>query len=181
MAFGVVLDTCVLYPYSLCDVLLRLAERELYDPYWSERILEELERTLVKDRHTPEQAARRIAAMRRTFPSAVVPADAVQRLERAMTNDEGDRHVLAAAVASPAEAVITFNLRDFPVESCEPHEIEAVHPDAFLIGLYDLDPPTVETSIEAQAAALRRPPISRPELIEMLMRSVPRFAARLKH
>jgi len=35
MAFGAVLDTCVLYPFSLCDILLRLADRELYDPYWS--------------------------------------------------------------------------------------------------------------------------------------------------
>ena len=81
MAFGVVLDTCTLYPFSLCDILLRLAERELYDLYWSERILEELERNLVKNRLTKEQAARRVVAMERTFPAAVVPKDAIRQLE----------------------------------------------------------------------------------------------------
>ncbi|MGI0129040.1 MAG: PIN domain-containing protein, partial [Thermoplasmata archaeon] len=87
MAFGVVLDTCVLYPYSLCDLLLRLADRELYDPYWSDRILEELERTLLGHGLSAEQAAWRTGQMQQAFPEALVPTDAITRLESAMTND----------------------------------------------------------------------------------------------
>lgn len=180
MAFGVVLDTSVLYPYSLCDLLLRLADRELYDPYWSDRILAELERNLLGLGLTAEQVAWRIGHMQRAFPEAMVPADAVARLESAMTNDAKDRHVLAAAVASPAEAVVTFNLRHFQPEACEPHDIEPLHPDEFLVTLYDLDPPTVSAEVGAQAAALTRPPMSRSQLIEILRRAgVPAFAARL--
>ena len=39
MAFGVVLDACVLYPFSLSDILLRLADREFFEPYkaWLKR------------------------------------------------------------------------------------------------------------------------------------------------
>jgi predicted nucleic acid-binding protein len=181
VAFGVVLDTCTLYPFSLCDILLRLAERELYDLYWSKRILEELERNLVENRLTKEQAARRVAAMHWTFPAALVPVDAIRRLEGAMTNHEKDRHVLAAAVASRAEAVVTFNRRDFPKEACEPYGIEAVHPDQFLLGLHDLAPPAVEMAIDDQTAALYKPPISRAELTKMLeVAGVPHFAARLR-
>lgn len=40
MAFIVVLDACVLYPASLRDILLRLAEVEMYDVRWSQRILD---------------------------------------------------------------------------------------------------------------------------------------------
>jgi predicted nucleic acid-binding protein len=180
MAFGVVLDTCVLYPYSLCDLLLRLADRELYDPYWSDRILEELQRTLLGHGLTPEQAAWRVDQMQRAFPEALVPADAIARLEAAMINDAKDRHVLAAAVASPAEAVVTFNLRHFPPDACEPHDIEPLHPDEFLVTLYDLDPPTVTAEVSAQAAALTRPPVSRSELIDIFRRAgVQEFARRL--
>src|SRR5215471_1640894 len=139
MAFGAVLDTCVLYPFSLCDLLLRLAERELYDAYWSGRILEELERNLVKQRLTFEQAGRRVRTMRRAFPAAEVSARAITTLEREMTNEQKDRHVLAAAVASSADAVVTFNLRHFPGNACEPYAVEVLHPDRFLVDLHNLD------------------------------------------
>lgn len=43
MAFRVLLDACVLLPYQLCDLLLRLAEDDLYEPLWSEEILDEVD------------------------------------------------------------------------------------------------------------------------------------------
>jgi len=46
-----VLDTCVLFPASLRDTLLRLAETpRQYTPKWSGRILEELTRNLESQR-----------------------------------------------------------------------------------------------------------------------------------
>ena len=42
MSFPVLLDACVLLPYQLCDLLLRVAESGLYRPLWSEDILDEL-------------------------------------------------------------------------------------------------------------------------------------------
>lgn len=177
MALGVVLDTCVLYPFSLCDLLLRVADRELFDPYWSDRILAELQRNLGRAGLTGEQVARRIAQMRQAFPAATVDARAVIRLEPAMTNDPKDRHVLAAAVASPAQAIVTLNLHDFAADACAPHDIEVLHPDAFLAELHALDPETVDAEVSLQAAALTRPPISRSELLRMLAAAgVPRFA-----
>jgi hypothetical protein len=178
MAFGVVLDACVLYPFSLCDILLRLADRELYDPHWSGRILEELARNLIENGLTPQQASYRVGQMRRAFPAAEVLASLVARLEPQMPNDAKDRHVLAAAVGSPAEAVVTFNLRHFTADACDPYGIEVLHPDRFLVDLHDLDAATVQAEISAQAAALRRPPVSRSELIGMLEGAgVPNFAA----
>lgn len=180
MPFSVVLDTSVLYPLPLRDTLLRIAEAELYDPYWSERILDEVVRNLVADgRATQDQARRLTAAMTAAFGGAAVPQDAVDRLEPTMTNDEKDRHVLAAAVACNAQAVVTLNLGDFPVEACEPFAIEPLHPDVFLLDLYSLDPDEVHSAVERQAAVLRRPPMRLDELLECLAVTVPEFAARL--
>lgn len=65
MSFRVVLDACVLVPALLCDVLLHLAEDDLFDPLWSAQVLDETERTLVgKLGVDPERVQRRLGQMR---------------------------------------------------------------------------------------------------------------------
>ena len=54
--------------------------------------------------------------------------------------DVDDRHVLAAAIRGQAEAIITFNLKDFPASILEPFGIQAIHPDEFLSDMYELKP-----------------------------------------
>ena len=177
MAFTAVLDACVLYPFSLRDTLLRLAEQELYVVRWSDRILEEVRRNLVEERVTEEQAGRLLGALRDVFPEAKVAGDAVARLEVSMTNDPRDRHVLAAAVAAQAGAVVTFNLDDFSEEACAPHGVEAVHPDDFLMTLFRIAPGAARRVVTEQAEDLVNPPISRDQLVESLRRAgVPQFA-----
>ena len=39
--YTAVLDACVLVPIALADTLLRVAEKGLYRPLWSDRILTE--------------------------------------------------------------------------------------------------------------------------------------------
>jgi hypothetical protein len=60
MPFAAVLDASVLYPLPLRDTLLRVAEIELYDPYWSQRILDEVARNLIADARASEQQARNL-------------------------------------------------------------------------------------------------------------------------
>jgi hypothetical protein len=56
------LDANVLFPPLLRDVLLRAAEKGLYQPYWSAKILDEPERALVREGHLDAGAARRARA-----------------------------------------------------------------------------------------------------------------------
>ena len=86
----------------LCDTVLRLAAAELFEPYWSETILEEVRRNLVEDgRSSISSATARIAMMRVHFPEAIVYGH--DSLIPAMTNHPKDRHVLAAAVKAGAD------------------------------------------------------------------------------
>lgn len=177
MPFAAVLDASVLYPLPLRDTLLRMAEAELYDLRWSEQILDEVSRNLVADRRaTDAQAQQLIDAMTEAFDGAATPRAAIDKLEASMTNHPKDRHVLAAAVAGDAQAVVTLNLKDFPAEACEAFNVEALHPDEFLLDLYGLSPGTVHAALTRQAATLRRPPVTLKDLLDRLAATVPSFA-----
>jgi hypothetical protein len=95
-----------------------------------------------------------------------------------MTNDAKDRHVLAAAVASEAQAIVTLNTKDFPEAACEPFAVEIMDPDAFLLDLMNLAAKEVCGVLARQVAALRRPPITMTDLLERLAVTVPQFAER---
>lgn len=168
MPFRVLLDACVLVPYHLSDLLLRLSEAEMFDPLWSAEILDEVRR------HVPARAQGRVERMERAFPLAGV--EGYEGLIPAMSNQEKDRHVLAAAVRGAAALVVTANLKHFPADALEPYDIEAVHPDAFLLDQLDLDPARVLRVLADQRADYTRPELSINEFYRTLAVTVPAFA-----
>lgn len=167
MPFAVVLDTCVLYPAHLRDTLLRLAERDLYRPLWSADIVEELRRNLSVI--APGAIDHLVDQMATAFPEAEV--DGYRSLIDGLTCDPKDRHVLAAAIRADADAIVTFNVDDFPEVSLAPFGVEALHPDAFLLDLLDLAPGLVLGALADQAAANRRAPRTVADLLDALTRA----------
>jgi predicted nucleic acid-binding protein len=168
----VVLDACVLIPMPLADTLLRMAEApRLYLPLWSQPIMDEVMRNLIgKWRMHVDKARRREEEIRRYFPEAFV--EGFELLVESMTNDPGDRHVLAAAVSSRAELIVTYNRRHFPSESVRPWEIEVEGPSAFLRGLYDLEAGLFVRKLHEQAEAIGTP---LELLLQSLSKNVPGF------
>src|ERR1700730_14355516 len=47
--------------------------------------------------------------------------------------DADDRHVLAAAIKSSAQVIVTTNLKDFPEAELRPWNVEAKSPDDFVL------------------------------------------------
>jgi hypothetical protein len=83
--FDALLDASVMIPAVLNDTLLLAAEADLYQARWSDEILEEVRRNLVGAGLTDaDRAARRVAAMRRSFPQASVSG--YQEIIQHMTN-----------------------------------------------------------------------------------------------
>ena len=109
-----VIDVCVLVQAPLRDTLLRLAEPPaLYRAIWSEEIIIEMKRALEKQIGlAPSKTAYLERELRRHFRDSWVTG--FEPLIRKMTNDEKDRHVLAAAVRAGAQTIVTFNKRHFP-------------------------------------------------------------------
>lgn len=173
--YTAVLDACVLVPVALADTLLRVAEKGLYRPLWSERILGEAQ-AAVEEIHPGIDAAKRFASMSEAFDDALVTG--WEELEPGVhLPDEDDRHVVAAAVRGGAQGIITANVKDFPAAALEPLGLEAVHPDDFLLDQLDLSPPTLLQVIREQAAHTRKPPLTPQDLATLLGRAgVPGFA-----
>ena len=179
MPYAVVLDACVLHPAHLRDTLLRLSERELFQPLWTSDILAELERSLTKREVSPQSARRLVETMESAFESAMVRG--FEPLVDSMTCEPKDRHVLAAAVHGDAGAIITFNVRDFPQESLQPHSIDVIHPDDFLLDALDLAPSTVIEELRQQADANRVSPRTLFEILDALATAgSPRFADEIR-
>ncbi|WP_206475324.1 PIN domain-containing protein [Microbacterium sp. KRD172] len=120
MSFPAFFDTNVLYGALINDFILELADRGLFRPLWSKDVMAELSRNMVANGEDPHLVEKRISTMERYFADAMVTG--YDDLVSTMTNDEKDRHVVAAAVRGGAEVLVTFNLKDFPADSVEPFD-----------------------------------------------------------
>ncbi len=175
MLFPAFFDTNVLDDAILCDYVLELADRRLFRPLWSDDVLFELSKNLVKNGEKPALVAKRVSTMERYFADARVEGYA--DLIPTMTNDEKDRHVLAAAVRGGAEVLVTFNTKHFPVSALEPFDLEVVHPDDFLLDQLDLhNAPTLRALLEL-VEGYGSPSMTVDDFLRALARAgVPRFA-----
>lgn len=151
--FRVVLDACVLANAGLCDLFLRLAEPpRLYLPVWSSQILDEVRTTQtekLKKPYSRELAEFWRQEVCRSFPEASVTG--FEMLLPVVTNEEKDRHVVAAAVKAGASLIVTFNLRHFPATALKPWDIDVLHPQDYLLTLYSMNPGVVMGKLAAIA------------------------------
>ena len=132
MRYTVIFDACVLYPAPLRDFLLRLSTTGLFSAKWTDQIHDEWTRNLLLARpELEDKLCRTRDLMNRAVPDSLVTGyePLIENLE---LPDRDDRHVLAAAIRSSAQAVVTFNLKDFPKNALDQYGIEAIHPDLFI-------------------------------------------------
>lgn len=141
------IDACVLYPTVLREIMIAVAARGCIAPLWSPRILEEWARAAARGGAGNEAIARgEIALLRAHWPESEItpPNGAETALD---LPDAADKHVLAAAIAGRAEAIVTSNLRDFPRRALAGHGLRAVSPDALLMELWLAQAAPVEAAI----------------------------------
>ena len=143
------LDTCVIYPTVMREILLGVAKTGAYEPLWSQRILEEWARAARKLGPTGEVQARgEIALVRAAWPKAEVTWKPSLE-DRLYLPDPADVHVLAAAIAGSADAIVTVNAKDFPRGVLEEEGLQRIDPDALLRGVWEENPVAVQEVAEA--------------------------------
>lgn len=174
MRFPAFFDTNVLYGALLNDLILEFADRGLFRPLWSHDVLFELAKNLVKNGEDPALVQKRVGTMQHYFADAMITG--YEDLIPTMTNEEKDRHVLAAAVRGGAEVLVTFNPRDFPVPSVERFDLEIVHPDDFLLDQLDLYHAATLRALVELVESYDSPAMTMDDyLIALIRAGVPRF------
>jgi predicted nucleic acid-binding protein len=151
----VLLDANVIYSRALRDYILYAAEDMLLSVAWSDEILSEMVRNLMRSfkGFTIESSEILIDLMNEYFPAAAVEPDKehFDYLLGFQLPDEGDRHVLAAALAAEADAICTMNNKHFPAEVVSVLGIRVVSPDDLLCEIIDAYP---QAMLGVQAAVL---------------------------
>ena len=174
------LDTCVIYPTVMREMLLGVAGTGAFRPLWSERILEEWARAARKLGPAGEAQARgEIAIVRAAWPDAEV-AWKPSLENRLYLPDPADVHVLAAAIAGSADAIVTMNAKDFPRGILAEEGVKRLDPDSLLRGIWQETPKPVEQVAETVRAEAERLSGTQWDLRRLLKKArLPRLAKAL--
>lgn len=125
-------------------------------------------RELATDSNAAKRVERIVAAMAAAFPDAEVDSEVAESeiLEPVSPND---RHVVVTAIATRADAIITFNITDFAAAHLKEHlQIEVIHPDDFVMDLVDLNEKRAVAAFRELRARKKNPPWQAAELVERL-------------
>ena len=136
--FTCVLDANVIYPLWIRDLLLWFAHHDLYTPKWSQHIFDEWFEVMIRKGVSEEEAKKRTSMVNEAFPDALVQ-NYEPLIETLTLPDTKDRHVLAAAIKTNANLIVTNNLKHFSIEYLSSFGLSAKDADDFLTDIIDLN------------------------------------------
>lgn len=165
------LDASVMYPAPLRDFLMVLAVNDTFKARWSRQVHQEWITAVLRNRPdiSPIQLDRTRGLMNSHIPEALV--DNFEHLIDGLSlPDPDDRHVLAAAIKGRCTVIVTANLKDFPSSVLSTFNLEALHPDTFILRLFDTAPLDVVSAAAEQRQNLKNPPKSVADYLTTLER-----------
>jgi predicted nucleic acid-binding protein len=160
VTFVVLYDANVLYPNTLRDLLIRIAQGGLVQAKWTEEILDEVFRNLKENR--PELDSAKLERTRELMNFSVrdcLVTGYQPLIEILDLPDPGDRHVLAAAIKARAQVIVTDNLKDFPAGKLAAWNVEAKDADAFVLDQIGLRKSLVYGAVQQIADSRHKPPM----------------------
>ncbi|WP_433372727.1 PIN domain-containing protein [Actinoplanes sp. CA-142083] len=172
MSFVVVYDASVLYPSTLRDLLIRIAQSGLVQAKWTEDILDEVFDALRRQR--PDLDRRKLERTRGLMATAVRDwkvSGHQALIDSLKLPDPDDRHVLAAAIKARAQVIVTANLRDFPADELHKWDVDPKSPDEFVRDQISLDRSAIYASVQQIADSWKNPPGGIDDVLDRLERS----------
>lgn len=165
--FKAVLDTNVIFPVVIRDLLFWFAFYELYTPKWSSNIFAEWKDVMMRKGVSEEEAEKRVNVANKAFPDALV-LNYDGLIDKLDLPDEKDRHVLAAAIKTNANIIVTNNLKDFPDDYLETFGLKAKSADDFLTDIIDLNHETAVKAFKDLVLNKKNPDMDEYQVLESL-------------
>ncbi|PVW15180.1 PIN domain-containing protein [Marixanthomonas spongiae] len=165
--FKCVLDTNVIYPIEIRDLLFWFAFYDMFTPKWSEHIFDEWKDVMKRKGIDEKEAKKRIGKANLAFPDALVTnySGLIEGLE---LPDMKDCHVLAAAIKTNANVIVTNNIKDFPKDYLASFGLSAKTADDFLTDIIDLNPEQAVKAFKDMVLNRRNPDLDEFEVLEIL-------------
>ncbi|MCR9066951.1 MAG: PIN domain-containing protein [Cytophagales bacterium] len=163
--FTCVIDTCAIHPLFVRDYLFWLAYYELFTPKWSSHIFDEWKRLLQEKGLNEEEIAKRIGRANAAFPDAMV-TNYEKIIDGLTLPDPDDRHVMAAAIKTNANVIVTNNLKDFPEEYLKDFGLLAKTADDFITDIIDLNHEIAIKAFRSMVLARKNPAINDLEMLD---------------
>ena len=179
----VFVDANELFPFSVMDLVLSLAEDLLIDFVWTDELIDEWERVIVREGKRTPQTARAVSdAVRHFFATTRIdPATYRHRVDDVPGRDADDRVHTAGCAFGGATVLLTRNRRDFPHDFLAEHGVIVSSADDYLAGLLRRRPSAFLAVVGRLASEKQRPPVSPCELAGRLGRGgAPRLSASLQ-
>jgi hypothetical protein len=180
----VILDTCVLLPSRLSDVLFDLMLEGLYFAYWTDDVEAEFLRNWPQVHpDASKSGARRLKAFQRATQNGhlITGYDDAAFMTRVPARvHDNDRHLIAAALVmvngldeedEPSlhkVMVVSDNTKHLAVAETRKLGIEVIKAGAFLDRLFEAVPARTCQAIEKSLSDLTKPPYSVAELVAAL-------------
>ena len=136
--FTCVLDTNVIYPIEIRDLLFWFAHYDLFTPKWSNHIFDEWEDVMDRKGVSKKEIKKRTNIANLAFPDALV-MNYEPLIDGLTLPDIKDRHVLAAAIKTNANVIVTNNLKDFPQDYLASFGLVVKSADNFIADIIDLN------------------------------------------
>lgn len=165
--FKCVLDTNVIYPIEIRDLLFWFAYYDMYTPKWSMHIFDEWKRVMRRKGISEQEAEKRVQKANLAFPDALVTnySGLIQGLT---LPDPNDCHVLAAAIKTNANLIVTNNTKDFPETYLASFGLSAKTADDFLTDSIDLNPGQAVEAFRKMVLHRRNPDLDAFEVLDIL-------------
>ncbi|ANQ52719.2 PIN domain-containing protein [Flammeovirga sp. MY04] len=163
-----VLDANILYPVILRDLFLCLHNNNAINAFWSDYIQSEWIRNLALNRNENPNKYKIIAdKMNAIFPESNIKSELIDaRIDEIfLSKDLDDRHVVACALESKSNFIITYNIKDFPKKELVQLNVTAIHPDEFIYS--QLDRELLHIAFEQQLKMYKKPPYDKEELLHL--------------